>query len=235
MATVKRLIHTNSAVNQLMKKSTLNNFLICHHGQQSLYKSSPFGYLSQSRFCIVTKQQKELQFDPLQPTTFTNRYNARDAEGKVKLMIGDYTTYSKTFSAADIQKYSKLTGNFNPLHDTIDDTVARRAGFEGTIIHGMFTTSIFSAAIGAHFPGAIVFEIYSRWSKPIYIGETLTGYVTIKKILAKAKLVVCDLVAKNQDDIACISGKVTLLIKNLDTEDLEKMRKKKREQSQETK
>merc|ERR1711991_70994 len=99
-------------------------------------------------------------------------------------------------------------------HDVGDDSVARRAGFEGTIIHGMFTTSIFSAAIGAHFPGAIVFEIYSRWSKPIYIGESLTGYVTIKKIFAKKKLVVCDLTAKNQDDITCITGKVTLLIRN---------------------
>lgn len=230
---MKRLIHTNSALNQFLKQSSSNNFVIsCHHGHQLLHKpySCPFGYLSH-RFCSVTKQQN-LEFDPLQPTTFTNRYNARDSEGKVKLMLGDYTTYSKTFSAADIQKYSKLTGNFNPLHDTKDDTIARRAGFEGTIIHGMFTTSIFSAAIGAHFPGAIVFEIYSRWSKPIYIGETLTGYVTIKKILAKAKLVVCDLVAKNQDDIACITGKVTLLIKNLDTSDLENMRKKKREQQE---
>ena len=207
MATVKRLI----------KNSSLNNFIKCQHGHQLLYKYN---------FCTVTKQ--DLDFDPLQPTTFTNRYNARDAEGKVRLMVGDFTSYSKTFSAADIQRYSKLTGNFNPLHDTHDDSVARRAGFEGAIIHGMFTTSIFSAAIGAHFPGAIVFEIYSRWSKPIYIGETLTGYVKIKKILIKAKLVVCDLVAKNQDDIACITGKVTLLIKNLDTGELDRERKRKR-------
>ena len=99
------------------------------------------------------------------------------------------------------------------------------SGIEGSIIHGMFTTSIFSAAIGAHFPGAIVFEIYSRWTKPLYVGESLNGFVTVKKILGRKKLVVCDLLAKNGDGQECITGKVTLLIRNLDISDLEKAKK----------
>ncbi len=65
-----------------------------------------------------------------------------------------------------------------------------------------------------------------RWSKPIYIGEYLIGYVTVKKILARKKLVVCELMAKNQDGEVCITGKVTLLIRNLDVDDKAKDKKK---------
>eukprot|EP01083_Nonionella_stella_P216784 778834_1 len=172
---LKRIIAMNSALirinhNHISKLQSINNM-------------SPMRYICKRLYT----DKETLDFDPTQPTTFTNRYKLRDSEGRVKLMVGDHTTYDKTFTAHDIQKYSRLTGNFNPLHDTGDSSAARRAGFEGSIIHGMFTSSIFSAAIGAHFPGAIVFEIYSRWTKPIYIGESLFGFVTVKKIMARKK------------------------------------------------
>ncbi len=141
---LKRIITGPS--NPFMKINQINNCMLSRLPTLHLSHLPPFGHISK-RLCTA---EQALDFDASKPTTFSNRFRARDSEGKVKLMVGDYTTYDKTFTASLIATYSKLTGNFNPLHDTNDNSAARRAGFEASIIHGMFTTSIFSAAIGAH-------------------------------------------------------------------------------------
>mmetsp|Transcript_18459 Transcript_18459/g.16486 ORF Transcript_18459/g.16486 Transcript_18459/m.16486 type:complete len:175 (-) Transcript_18459:31-555(-) len=149
--------------------------------------------------------------------SFAERYEQRDQEaGTVSLFPGDYTTYDKSFSAREVNKFSQITKNENPLHNTDDDTAAITAGFDGSIIHGMFTSSIFSAAIGAHFPGAIAFDMNVRFNKPVYIDDYVNGIVTVNRVLAKKKLVKCTFVGCNQNKEKVISGTVTMMVKNLD-------------------
>ena len=147
--------------------------------------------------------------------TFAQRYEARTESGEVQLAVGDHTMYGKTFSPDDSSKFSKLTMNRNPLHDVDDDTAAKEAGFDGAVIHGMFTASIFSAAIGAYFPGAIAFDMNIRFSKPVYVNDTVTGVVTVKRVLDRKKLVKCSIVGLNQNNELCATGGVTLLVRNL--------------------
>ena len=158
--------------------------------------------------------------------SFAERYAQRDTEtGTVSLFTGDYTTYDKTFTPNDVNKFSKITANRNPLHNTDDDTAAQRAGFDRSIIHGMFTSSIFSAAIGAHFPGAIAFDMNVRFNKPVYVNDYVNGIVTVNRVLNRKKLVKCTFVGCNQNKEKVISGTVTMLIKNLDDGKKEKTQK----------
>eukprot|EP01084_Bolivina_argentea_P209475 356808_1 len=174
-------------------------------------------YLSNRLFSMTITPQ---QIDPTATgLSFAERYAQRDSAGNVKLIVGDFTTYDKTFSSEDVTKFSKLTLNKNPLHDVNDNTAAQKQGFDGSIIHGMFSASIFSAAIGAHFPGAIAFDMNIRFRKPVYIDDSLNGIVTVKKVLGRKQLVKCSISGINQKKELCVTGSVTMLIRNLDTDD----------------
>ena len=151
--------------------------------------------------------------------SFAERYAQRCKDtGKVKLMVGDYTTADKTFTASDVQIYSDITGDNNPVHDVNNDTAAQQIGFDGSIVHGMFSGALFSTAVGATFPGAILVEKTLRWKKPLYINESLHARVEVNKVLPNKKLVLCDMIAKSQKDEVIVEGTVTLLIRDLDTE-----------------
>eukprot|EP00483_Globobulimina_turgida_P000838 UN00839 len=151
-----------------------------------------------------------------EPTTFAKRYASRcEATGKVKLMVGDYTTADKTFTSADVQTYADITGDDNPVHNVNNGEAAQDAGFNASICHGMFSGALFSAAVGGSFPGAVLVEKTLKWKKPLYINETLHARVEVSKVLTRKKLVLCDMVAKNQRDEVIVEGKVTILVRDL--------------------
>lgn len=68
----------------------------------------------------------------------------------------------------------RLNGDFNPLH--ADPGVARRAGFEKPILHGLATFGIAARAVLAtvcDYDAARIGAIAARFSSPVYPGETL--------------------------------------------------------------
>ena len=151
------------------------------------------------------------------PSTFAERYASRcNVTGKVKLMVGDYTTANKVFTPADIQTYAEITGDSNPVHSTTNNGAAQEVGFNESVCHGMFTGALFSTAVGSNFPGAILVEKTLKWKKPLYINEALHAHVQVTRVLQGKKLVLCDLSAKNQKDELVIEGKCTMLIRDLD-------------------
>merc|ERR1719410_732873 len=98
--------------------------------------------------------------------TFAERYASRCKEtGKVKLMVGDYTTANKIFSADDVKTYAEITGDDNPVHSITNNEAAQEAGFNASICHGMFTGALFSAAVGCNFPGAVLVEKSLKWKR----------------------------------------------------------------------
>ncbi|QUD86001.1 MaoC family dehydratase [Phenylobacterium montanum] len=69
----------------------------------------------------------------------------------------------------------RLSGDYNPLH--IDPAVAKMAGFEKPILHGMCTYGITCRAVlqtYAEFDPARFKSHQARFSAPVYPGETIT-------------------------------------------------------------
>ena len=148
--------------------------------------------------------------------SFGERYQQRNAEtGSVVLNVGDYSTHSNHFTADKIHTFGEITTNKNPLHDINDNSVAIKTGFKDTINPGMFTASLFSAAIGAHFPGSIALDMNIRCDNPVYVNDYVDSVVTVNKVLKKG-LVKLNLTAKNQNKDQVMSGTVTIMVKNLD-------------------
>jgi len=203
---MKRILSLN--VHRLSKLHHIHT----HAPSTILTSSSPFYQFQhhQHRFSTTTATEED------KPTTFAARYAAASqSSGKVKLIVGDYTTADKTFTANDVQTYADITGDDNPVHNVNDDEAAQAAGFNASICHGMFSGALFSAAVGGAFPGAVLVEKTLKWKKPLYINESLHAHVEVTKVLPRRKLVLCDMKATNGSDELVVEGKVTILVRDL--------------------
>jgi acyl dehydratase len=94
----------------------------------------------------------------------------------------------------------RLSGDYNPLH--AEPTLARAAGFERPILHGLATYGIagwaLTQAVGAGDPARIA-SIETRFSSPVYPGETIRTEVWLDGSVAsfRARVVERDVVVLN--------------------------------------
>lgn len=66
---------------------------------------------------------------------------------------------STTFSEMEVENYSKLTLDLNPLH--FDSKFAKDAGFNDPIVPGMLVASIFPRVIASHFVSSSLLIFFS--------------------------------------------------------------------------
>jgi len=100
-----------------------------------------------------------------------------------KIVIGNETEFSKTFSLDNVLDFSRISEDNNPIH--IDEKYASESIFGKQVVHGVLLVSMFSKIFGTIYPGngAIYLSQTSKFLKPAFIGDI---------IIAKAKLISFD-------------------------------------------
>ena len=68
-----------------------------------------------------------------------------------RFAIGDRAEVTHVFSQEDVIAFAALSGDANPVH--LDNDAAIRAGFPGTIVHGMLSAALISRILGTMLPG----------------------------------------------------------------------------------
>jgi acyl dehydratase len=68
--------------------------------------------------------------------------------------------------------FYRLNHDRNPLH--ADPEYARRAGFDKPILHGLATYGAAAVAIAKAYPDRVIRTFDTRFSKPVFPGETVT-------------------------------------------------------------
>jgi acyl dehydratase len=100
----------------------------------------------------------------------------------------------------------RLSGDPNPLH--VDPAVAKAAGFDRPILHGLATFGIAGHAIlkscCRHEPGRL-FAISGRYSSPVYPGETIRTEIWIDGSTASFRVRVVE-----RDVVALSNGRAEL-------------------------
>ncbi|KAL9688275.1 hypothetical protein QQ045_032695 [Rhodiola kirilowii] len=91
------------------------------------------------------------------------------------LKVGDVLKLKRVFSYQDVLDYAQVTHDSNPLHFNAE--LAREAGFEDALVHGMLVASLFPRIISSNFPGAVYASQSLNFKLPIYVGEEVTGEV----------------------------------------------------------
>ena len=96
-----------------------------------------------------------------------------------KFKIGDRVAIKKRFVEKDIQIFSELSKDKNPIH--LDPIFASKTNFGGQVVHGMLIASLFSGLLGEKLPGkgTIYLGQTITFLKPVFIDEEVTASVEI--------------------------------------------------------
>ena len=116
---------------------------------------------------------------------------------------------SKTVARRDIELYTEITGDRNPLH--YDEEAARNSLFKGLIVQGGVTTGLLNALVAEDLPGpgSVFLAMELKFVKAVYVGDTITGRVEVRSVRRDKPICTIAVSVRNQNGEACLSGTAT--------------------------
>ncbi len=95
---------------------------------------------------------------------------------------GQQARRSRTVTARDIELFTEMSGDRNPLH--YDEAAAKRSRFGGIVVQGGVTSAILNAVVAEDLPGPGTVFLQTNWSfrAPVRPGDTITGEVTVTNV-----------------------------------------------------
>ncbi|MGP4108070.1 MaoC family dehydratase [Virgibacillus sp. L01] len=120
--------------------------------------------------------------------------------------IGQTAQFSRTVTETDFIMFAGLSGDYNPIHT--DQEYAENTFFGGRISHGLLTASMLSRLLGMHLPGpgSIYVSQSLTFTKPVYIGDTITAYAEVVKIDEDSRLLTVQTTCRNQSGSTVLDG-----------------------------
>jgi len=96
--------------------------------------------------------------------------------------IGQTARRSRAVTARDIELFTDISGDRNPLH--YDEAAARGTRFGGIVVQGGVTSAILNAVVAEDLPGPGTVFLQVNWSfkAPVRPGDTITGEVKVTKV-----------------------------------------------------
>jgi acyl dehydratase len=93
--------------------------------------------------------------------------------------VGDKASRTRTVRREDIDLFTELTGDRNPLH--YDEAAAARSRFGGLIVQGGVTSGLLNAVVAEDLPGPGSVFLHVDWSfeAPVRPGDEITAEVEV--------------------------------------------------------
>ena len=127
------------------------------------------------------------------------------------IQVGESASMTKTVTETDVVLFAGISGDFNPAH--IDEESAKQSMFGKRIAHGMLSVGFISAVLGTKLPGpgSIYVGQEIKFTKPVFIGDTVTATATVTEANVEKNRVTLDTIVTNQDGDVVIKGVATLM------------------------
>jgi acyl dehydratase len=129
------------------------------------------------------------------------------------IKIGD--TYSeKVIFTQDIgDAFLKIIGDTNPIHT--DSEAAKKAGYPGIVVNGMFAGSMFDRVLGSVFPGHGTINVSRELAfiRPVFVSQEYTMLYEVVEIYEDG-IGIIRLRLKDIKGRSCITG--TAKLKNVE-------------------
>ena len=95
--------------------------------------------------------------------------------------VGQTARRSREVTAKDIEFFTEISGDRNPLH--YDKEVAKATRFGGIVVQGGVTSAILNAVVAEDLPGPGTVFLQVNWSfkAPVRPGNTIIGEVRVTK------------------------------------------------------
>ena len=92
---------------------------------------------------------------------------------------GAQASLSRTVTSRDIELFTEMTGDVNPLH--YDEDAAKASRFGALIVQGGVTSGILNAIVANELPGpgTVFLEANWKFTAPVRPGDQITGTVEV--------------------------------------------------------
>jgi acyl dehydratase len=119
---------------------------------------------------------------------------------------GDTASRSRRVTRQDIERFTDLSGDRNPIH--YDDELASQTIFGGVVVQGGVTTAILNAVVAEDLPGpgSVFLQLDLRFLAAVHPGETITGMVTVTSVRADKPITELDVRVERGDGTAAVEG-----------------------------
>jgi acyl dehydratase len=96
--------------------------------------------------------------------------------------VGERARRTRTFSSRDIELFTELSGDRNPLH--YDQARAARSRFGGIIVQGGVTSGLLNAVVAEDLPGPGSVFLHVEWDfrAPVRPGDEITAEVEVLEV-----------------------------------------------------
>ncbi|HEU0236446.1 MAG TPA: MaoC family dehydratase [Candidatus Limnocylindrales bacterium] len=119
---------------------------------------------------------------------------------------GARATWTRTFTADDVEAFASISGDRNPLHFDPDFAARTRAG--GLIVHGGLTAGLFNALVAMKLPGPGSVFLHQEWDypAPVRVGDTVTAEAEVIEARADKPITRLRCVARTADGTEVLRG-----------------------------
>lgn len=96
--------------------------------------------------------------------------------------VGQKATRSRTVSSRDIELFTEISGDKNPIH--YDEQLAKQTRFGGIVVQGGITSAILNAVVAEDLPGpgTVFLQVNWNFKAPVRPGDTITGEVVVNSV-----------------------------------------------------
>ena len=120
--------------------------------------------------------------------------------------IGAAAERTRTTSMRDVELFTAITGDRNPLH--YDKDLAEASPLGGLVVQGGITTGLFNATVAEDLPGpgTVFLETNWRFVKAVKVGEAITAGVTVTGVGDDKPICRLETTIRNADGNAYVTG-----------------------------
>ena len=120
--------------------------------------------------------------------------------------VGGTASRTRTVTTDDIERFTAITGDHNPLH--YDAVAAAGTRFGGIVVQGGITSGLLNAVVAEDLPGPGSVFLRTDWSyrAPVRPGDTITATVEVTELRPDKPITTLRTFVTNQDDVVVLEG-----------------------------
>jgi acyl dehydratase len=120
--------------------------------------------------------------------------------------VGNTARMSRVVTVRDIELFSEITGDRNPLH--FDSELATRSRFGGIIVQGGITSGLLNAVVAEKLPGPGSVFLHVDWSfrAAVKPGDEIVAEVEVLEVRTDKPITRLRTVVTNQDGTVVLDG-----------------------------
>jgi len=124
----------------------------------------------------------------------------------MQVEVGQRAQRTRVVRERDIELFTELTGDRNPLH--YDEGAAARSRFGGIIVQGGVTSGLLNAVVAEDLPGPGSVFLHVDWSfrAPVRPGDEITAEVEVTEVRPDKPIAKLRTTITNQEGTVVLDG-----------------------------